>query len=167
MSKHSENILESTMMVVVEQKRDYDYLLHIYNRLRATEGLLLTASFGIIVYLYNGGPNDGGIIERLSIPDQDYGRIIYFAAVSFFAYGVFKLMKSVFGNNPWMTAYQREKVDYRYSNKLHTIKYVKKRYEECFDYNFSKYNNRRDELLFLFYSILISAIILIVIKTLG
>lgn len=167
MTKDREEVLGSIKLVVAEQKRDNDYLLHIYNRLRAIEGLLLTASFGIIVYLYSGETNGGGIIDRLSVPSEDYGMLIYIVAASFFIYGVFKLMNKVFGKNPWMTAYERDKVDYRYSDSLHTIKYIKERYEKCFDYNCNKYNNRKEELLFLFYCILISAIVLVVIKTLG
>ncbi len=164
---------EAVAILVEEQKRDYDYLLHIYNRLRATEGLLLTAAFGIVAYLYYGA-SDGdkpGIAERLFVPAEDYGKVIYFMAAAFFLYGILKLMMNVFGNNPWMTAYVGASKESIYKPKdatpLEVIKYVRCRYDECQEFNVDKYNKRKNDLGFLFYCILISAIILIVIKTLG
>lgn len=164
---------EAVAILVEEQKRDYDYLLHIYNRMRATEGLLLTAAFGIVAYLYYGA-SDGdklGIAERLFVPAQDYGKVIYFMAAAFFLYGILKLMMNVFGKNPWMTAYEQQRRDSIFTPQdvtpLEVTKYVRDRYDECLVYNGDKYNKRKNDLGFLFYCILVSAIILIVIKTLG
>lgn len=161
--------IESLKLIIDEQKRDNEYLLHIYNRMRATEGLLLTASFAIIAYLYSAGPEDNGkttVLDRLFFPTEEYGQVIYFIAMGFLAHGVYKLMTKAFGKNPWMTAYDRQKDNYTYET-LDTLEYIKDRYEECFDYNVSRYKQRKDELGRLFYQVLISAIILIVIKTLG
>jgi hypothetical protein len=156
---------ESLAYIVEEQRRDYDYLLHIYNRMRATEGLLLTATFGIVAYLYYSG-KDGSILDRLTIPAEDYGKIIYLIAGSFFFYGLIKLMINVFGRNPWETVYQSNKTDYSYK-PMETLEYIKNRHDECQKCNGDQYNKRKNELGFLFYCILISAIILIVIKTLS
>jgi len=163
-----EDRTKSLELIVVEQRRDYDYLVHIYNRTRATEGLLLTAVFGVVAYLYYKAPvgSRTSIVDRLFIPHEDYGKVIYFIAAGFFVYGIFKLMLTVFGYNPWKTAYEREKTDYSY-NQMKTLEYVKKRYDVCLEFNGRKYAERKKELIFLFYCILISAIILIVIKTLN
>lgn len=158
----------SIELIVEEQKRDYDYLLHIYNRMRATEGLLLTAAFGIVVYLYGGGSitEKTSLFDRLGVPHEAYGQVIYFAALGFFLYGTTKLMLNVFGKNPWMTAYEQPKTNYTYT-ALGVLQYVKDQYDECQQYNGGRYAKRKDELNILFYFILLSAIILIVIKTLG
>lgn len=158
---------ESLRVVIEEQKRDYDYLKSIYDRTRATESILLTAAFGIIAYLYYTAPlgSKSSIAERLFIPTEDYGKVIYFIAAGFFAYGLFKLMLTVFGHNPWMTAYESTKTDYSH-DELETLQYVKGRYDICHAFNHDKYKKRKKQLIFLFYTILISAIILIVIKTL-
>lgn len=160
---------EALKLIITEQKRDHDYLLHIYNRLRATEGLLLTATFGILAYLYYNSPiaTKTSISERLFMPDEDYGKVIYLMAAGFFIYGLFKLMFNVFGYNPWMTAYEAPKTDYTYNKPLEILKYIRKRYDECLEFNSKKYSKRRTDLNFLFYCTLISAIILIVIKTLN
>lgn len=159
---------DSLKVIIEEQHRDYDYLLHIYNRLRATESVLLTATFGIIAYLYYGAPADGktNIAQRLFLPPQDYGKVIYFMAAAFFFYGLIRLMLNVFGDNPWETVYESSKNDYTFDH-IGTLEYVKKRYDECHEFNGSQYLKRKKELTFLFFSILISATILIVIKTLS
>lgn len=159
---------ESLKLIIEEQKRDYDYLLHIYNRMRAAESILLTATFGIVAYLYYSGPNgeNPGILDRLFVPTEDYGRVIYFIAAGFFIYGLVKLIMNVFGNNPWMTAYESHKDSYPHK-ALETLEYIKIRYAECQEFNGEKYRKRKEGLNFLFYCIFISAIILMVIKTLS
>ncbi len=166
MVKTTEKIL-SLEALLTEQRRDYDYLLHIYNRLRAMEQVLLTACFGVIAYLYytvssNTRPS---IAHRLFIPSEDYGKVIYLIAASFFLLATMKLMINVFGNNPWETAYETPKTDYTFA-RIDTLQYIKSRYDTCYEYNGGQYEKRRRELVILFYCILISATILIVIKTL-
>lgn len=156
---------ESLRIIIDEQRRDYDYLLHIYNRMRATESILLTATFGILAYLYYAGDKNAGIMERLFVPSEDYGMVIYTIAAAFFTYGLLKLMMTVFGKNWWMTAYETSKECYEYTT-LETLLYVKKRYDACAEFNGRKYSERKENLTNLFYYILISAIILIIIKTL-
>jgi hypothetical protein len=159
--------IESLKLIVEEQRIDYSYLLHIYNRTRATENILLTAAFGIIAYLYHP-TSDGSrtsIAERLFLPAEDYGRVIYFIAAAFFFYAVLKLTLTVFGDNPWETAYETPKDNYTHRH-VDTLEYVKERYDTCQKINSKNYMDRKKQLVFLFYCILLSAIILIVIKTL-
>jgi len=158
------NKADSLRLIIEEQRRDYDYLLHIYDRMRATEGVLLTVAFAILAYLYSSGP-DGSILTRLSVPSEDYGIVIYIIAAAFFGYGLIRLMMNVFGNNPWETAYDSAKKDYTYES-IETLRYVRARYDKCHDFNCNAYMKRKRELSFLFFCILISATILIVIKTL-
>lgn len=68
-------------LIIEEQRRDYDYLLKIYDRAGAKNNVLLAAGYGIVVYLYSKCPNptDGrsvGIVDRLFVPAQDYGLVI-------------------------------------------------------------------------------------------
>ncbi len=162
-----ENRIKSLELIVEEQRRDYDYLLHIYNRLRATESVLLTAAFGIIAYLYNPASNASkpSIAKRLFVPGEDYGKVIYFIAAAFFFYAVLKLTLTVFGDNPWETVYETPKDNYTHQ-PLDTLEYVKNRHDICQKKNSENYMGRKKQLVFLFYCILLSAIILIVIKTL-
>ncbi len=159
--------IKSLKLIIEEQRRDYDYLLHIYNRTRATENILLTASFGIIAYLYHPISDSSGmsIAKRLFLPAEDYGKVIYFIAAAFFAYAVLKLTLTVFGDNPWETAYETPKDNYTHRH-LDTLEYVKERHDTCQKTNSKNYLDRKKQLVFLFYCILLSAIILIVIKTL-
>jgi hypothetical protein len=163
-----EEKIESLKLIIEEQKQDCSYLLHIYNRMRAAEGLLLTATFGIVAYLYHrsdGQTSKTSIADRLFFPHEDYGKIIYLMAAAFFIYGLVRLMLRVFGKQPWMTTYEIPKDNYSYKT-LDVLEYYKKRHDECLNFNGEKYYKRKEELNFLFYSILVSAIILIVIKTL-
>jgi len=154
-------------LIIEEQRRDYDYLLKIYERAGAKENVLLTAAFAILAYLYYTPPIEGkvGIVERLFVPMQDYGLVIYVIAAGFFFFGLFKLMLNVFGDNVWETAYETNKADYP-SDKYATAKYVKERYDTAHKINLNSYIKRKINLRLCFYCILISAIILIVIKTL-
>lgn len=159
---------ESLKIIIAEQKNDLDYLLHIYDRLRATEALLLTAGFGVLIYLYSKAevnvPNT--IKGRLFFPDEDYGKFIYVIAASFFFFGLIKLMLNVCGNNWWDTTYESTKDNYTYK-PVETLRYYKERYDHCIKVNGKRHGDRKRELHLLFYCILISAIILIVIKTLN
>jgi hypothetical protein len=158
---------DSLKTIVEEQRRDYDYLLRIYERAGAKENVLLTATFGILAYLYYTGP-DGettSIAQRLFVPTEDYGLVIYVIAAAFFVYGLFKLMFNVFGGNVWETAYESTKTDHR-DDSTETLRYFKKRYDKCHTTNLNSYQKRIKDLRFCFYCILLSAIILIVIKTL-
>lgn len=158
---------DSLKTIVEEQRRDYDYLLRIYERAGAKENVLLTATFGILAYLYYTGP-DGeatGIVQRLFVPQEDYGLVIYMIAAAFFIYGLFRLMFNVFGGNQWETAYESNKANYD-SDSVKTLRYFKKRYDQCHKTNLASYKRRTRDLRFCFYCILLSAIILIVIKTL-
>lgn len=139
----------------------------IFIRLRATENVLLTAAFDIIVYLYHP-TSDGSrtsIAERLFLPAEDYGKVIYFIAAAFLFYAVLKLTLTVFGDNPWETAYETPKDNYTHRH-LDTLEYMKERHDICQKTNSKNYMDRKKQLVFLFYCILLSAIILIVIKTL-
>lgn len=167
--KATEEEIQTLKLVIDEQKKDYDYLLHIYNRMRATENILLTAAFGVIAYLYYPTASEGSgasdIAQRFFFPYESYGQVIYFIAAAFFLYGIVKLTLNVFGDNPWQTTYETTKKDYTLK-PLDTLRYIKERYDECHNFNVEMYNKRKKELKFLFFCIIISAIILIVIKTL-
>lgn len=155
-------------LIIEEQRRDYDYLLKIYDRAGAKENVLLAAGYGIVAYLYSNGPTDGksaGIIGRLFVPAQDYGLVIYVIAASFFTYGLFKLTLNVFGDSEWETAYETAKKSYS-KDSYSVATYVKKRYDIAHKINLESYIKRKRDLKLCFYCILISAIILIVIKTL-
>jgi hypothetical protein len=171
MAKSDTDEAESLKIIISEQKNDSDYLLHIYDRMRATEALLLTAGFGVLIYMYYRIPEsvENGLqltfSQRIAFPDQDYGRVIYVLAAIFFFSAVIKLMFNVCGYNPWETTYEREKTDYT-TKSLNVLRYYKKRYDHCIEKNGKQYGKRKRELSWLFFCLLISAIILIVIKTL-
>lgn len=153
--------------IIAEQRRDYDYLLHIYDRMRATEGVLLTICFGILAYLYHTPTAKGKVTlaEWLQLPAQDYGKVIYVIAFGAFAYGFIKLMLNVFGKNLWETAYETDKREASYT-ELESLQYIKKRYDECYEFNCKSYYKRKEDLGFIFFCIFLSATILMVIKTL-
>lgn len=171
MTKEEIDEIESLKTIIEEQKNDINYLLHIYDRMRATEALLLTAGFGVLVYMYYRIPENvaNGLertfAQRIAFPDQDYGRVIYVLAAAFFFYALIKLMLNVCGYNPWETTYEREKTNYT-KKQLKVLKYYKKRYDHCIEQNGKQYGKRKKELVWLFFCLVTSAIILIVIKTL-
>ena len=162
------DVRESLENILLEQRRDQEYLLHIFDRMRNSENILLTVAVGILSFLYYGvaTSNEADLFKRLFIPDENYGKVIYFIAAAFFAYGLVKLTLTVFGDNPWITAYESEKTDYTKNDSIKTLEYIKERNDKCTETNGMMYNERRGKLKFLFFCILLSGIILIVIKTL-
>ena len=168
MADDTDNMDDNSLKLIIEEQRhNHDYLLRIYERAGSKENVLLTAAFGILIYLYSSPSNsDGGIMARLSIPTEDYGIVIYVIAVGFFIFGLFRLMLSVFGDSIWETPYETSKKDYL-PTANENLKYIKKRHDESMLTNRESYDKRKNNLRLCFFSILISAIILIVIKTLG
>lgn len=161
------NKSQSLDVILEEQRRDQDYLLHIYNRMRAGQNILLIASFGVLTYLSSAlTAADKSLAERFFFPDEDYGRVIYVIAAGFFLFGVIKLMVNVFGKHPWTTAYESQKDNYTH-DPVDTKQYFKERNDKTVATNGQSYFKHRDELTYLFYSITVSAIILIIMKTLG
>lgn len=136
--------------------------------MRATENILLTAAYGILTFLYYGvaTSNAPTMADRLFFPQEDYGKVIYIVAAAFFFYGLIKLTLVVFGKNPWETSYESKKERYNHEQPLTTLEYVKKRYDICTKINGVEYNKRKDNLNYLFFCILLSGIILVVMKTL-
>lgn len=158
---------ESLDVVIEEQRRDQDYLLHIYNRMRAGQNILLAAAIGVLTYLSSGlGIEDASLSEKFFFPNEDYGKVIYILAAGFFLFGIIKLMIVVFGTHPWTTAYEEDRKEY-YEGPIEVKKHFIKRNDAASNRNAKSYFKNRDELTYLFYSVTISAIILIVIKTLG
>lgn len=157
----------SLRIILDEQRRDSDYLLHIFDRLRATESILLTVGYGILSFLYYSvaTSTEDELFKRFFIPEEDYGKVIYFIAAAFFFYGLIKLTLTLFGKNYWQTAYEDSKTDYNHESTVSVLEYYKKRYDDCTAFNGKRYNKRKDNLTFLFFCILVSGIILIVIKT--
>ena len=168
MATMNEEEKESLRYIIEEQRRNSDYLLHIFDRIRGTENILLTAAYGILTFLYYSvaTSNASTLAKRLFFPDQDYGKAIYVAAAAFFFYGLIKLTLIVFGKNPWETTYESIKTDYSHDQPLETLKYIKKRYDVCTKFNGNEYIKRKDNLDYLFFCILLSGIILVVMKTL-
>lgn len=177
MAKHRQNYNpqdkeESLRLITDEQRQDYGYILHIYDRLRATESFLLTAAFGVIAYLYYPvgdcicHKDNCSLAQQFFFPNEHYGQIIYLVAIAFFVYSVVKLMLNVFSENPWVTAYESTKTDYKYTC-LDTLIYIKKRYDTCNKANTNTCIKRKRELKFLFFCIVISATILVIIKSLN
>jgi hypothetical protein len=158
---------ESLDVIIKEQHRDQDYLLHIYNRMRTGQNILLIASFGVLTYLTSSlGDQTKSLVERFFWPSEDYGRVIYILAAGFFVFGIIKLMIDVFGKHPWTTSYVADKDGYSH-DPVETKEYFKARNDEVTKANGKSYFRHRDELTYLFYSITVSAIILIAMKTLG
>jgi hypothetical protein len=158
---------ESLDIILTEQRRDQDYLLHIYNRMRAGQNILLAAAIGVLTYLSSGlVSKDELLSEKFFFPDQDYGKVIYVLAAGFFLFGIIKLMINVFGVHPWTTSYDEDQKEYNEDSETVKLYFIKKN-DEASGKNGHSYFKHRAELTYLFYSITISAIILLVIKTLG
>lgn len=160
----------SLRITIEEQRRTYDYHIHMDNRIHSAEILLLTGSFAVLIYLYGSSPQSGDLLEHFVFAPLDKPCLLglYGAAVTVFLLSLILLSARVFGGKrPWLPTYP---IDHRTAvyepTAIDTLKYYSERYIKCHANNRKRARERRRQLRTLFLCILYSSFVLIVMKAL-
>ena len=159
-----ENRIKSLELAVVEQRRDWDALNQAYESAKRKNISFLAAAFALLGYLYGSNiqPHKS-IRERLFIPHEAYGIIIYGLAAALYLFAIAALMMAL-RSNGWLTAYENEQEDELLEDYEKYLKYMQKRCLKCSDNNLSSYNAKYSWLEMSFLPLLLGGILLLVLK---
>lgn len=161
-----ENEIRSLELALTEQRRDYDILHSLHEAVKIRNITFLAAAFGVLAYLYAG--NSGGDLkEKLFIPGQPYGVILYSAGLLLLLAAVAGFMVALIKNRAWHTAYDNEQEEDLLKDYVKYLRYMKKRYSKVSKINGDCYEKRRYLLNNSFIALILGATILVLLKTFG
>ncbi len=161
-----EDRIRSLELALAEQRKDYDQVNAMYESSRVKNYSMFAFMFGLLAYLYTSNGEDGSIRERLFIPPEAYGIIIYAIAIVLIFYGMKSLIIAL-KSRPWKTAYDNEQDGYHMKDYERYLKYMRKRYLKCSETNSNSYAEKQELLDEALWPLIIGSIILIVIKIIG
>lgn len=154
-------------LAIEEQRRDYDTLDKMYETARAKNITFLAAAFALLGFLYATVPENAKTLkDKLFIPDEAYGVVIYAIGLALFLSAIACLLIALESKN-WSTAYENEQDDSVEKDYEYYLKYMRKRYLKCSTNNTSSYRKKQFWLDLCYKPLLAGAIILVVIKIFG
>ena len=166
-----ENKIRSLELLVKEQRRDYDMVNSMYETARAKNYTFIAVILGLLTFLYTTNlptPEKGqeiSIKQRLFIPNEAYGIVIYAVAVLLILFAMRSLVMALQAR-PWKTAYDDDHED-KTNDYIQYLEHVKKCYDICSETNSKSYKDKVSLVDGSLWPLLIGGILLVVLKTLG
>lgn len=154
--KSRENVLE---LALEELRNIYNRLDGSYDLARTKILTFLGAGLALLSYLYGGGD--------LFIPDERYGKVLYFIGLGLVIASVTLLLHSV---RPvqWAVPIETEmRKMLRTKQRIDMLELLVEEYVECMESNIPKYERKMVYLNSAFTQLLCGGIILLVIKSIG
>jgi hypothetical protein len=151
---------------LAEQRNDYDFLEKAYESTKVKNITFLAAGLALLGYLYTT-TNDGNLKNKLFIPDQPYGVIIYAISAFLFLSALAALLYAL-RPRKWSTAYDDEQEeilaqqDYEFY-----LRYMSRRYARISKTNGASYKAKQVLLDMSLLPLVIGGILLLVLKTFG
>lgn len=161
---NEENQIKILELKIEEQRKDFDVALSFYEQAKVKNITFLASALGLLAYLY-ANPGEESLRDKLFIPSEPYGIIIYGVSFIVFMSSIIMLLIALKPLN-WSTAY----VNGQYGDEgdyLTYLKYINGRYESTSKTNGDSYNKKQTLLDISFIPLLISATILLLLKTFG
>lgn len=161
------NRVQSLELALIEQRRDHDTLEQLYDGAKLRNITYLAAGLAVLGFLY-GNSTDKKITlaEKLFIPKEPYGVIMYFISLALF---LFALCTLLFALKPqkWSTAYDDEQEDCMTDDYERYLKYMSKRYKRASRINGGSYARKQALLEMSFLPLIAGGILLLLLKTFG
>lgn len=152
-------------LTIEEQRRDHDFLDRAYGRVNTKIITFLAATLGLLGYLYVSDSSAKSLKDKMFIPDEAYGVVIYAVAFGLFLTGIAALLYAL-RPGKWSTAYEVDYVDPNNNcNYEHHLQYMKNRYDKCAQTNGASYVKKQKLLDFSFIPLLLGGILLLILKT--
>lgn len=153
---------------VEEQRRDYDVLARLFERTETKTYTLLAAAFALLTYLYSSvAEKQASFADRLFIPDELYGVVIYFGALLVFLGSIAILLYAIKVPYKVATAFDNEQEDEKLEDYETYLQYMKKRYLRASGINLKAYQRKHSLYNLAFLPLVLSGILLLSIKTFG
>ena|SRR5579862_8159721 len=164
-SPQSKPSVEVLRVAIEEQRRFHDELTEAYHGVSVKILTLAGGGLALLTFLYS---NPADPKNPLFIPQQLYGKIIYFAALLSTLAALGLLIHGIKPTGQWEVAPETEALESLDETDEHKyLLYVKNRYVACFKNNLKEYSFKHKYLKLSFYPLVFGAIILVVIKLFG
>jgi len=152
-----------------EERRDLDMLNEMYRTIKVKNITFLAAALALLGYLYTSTPEGGSsanLKDKLFIPDEPYGVIIYA-----FSLGVFLISIAIllFALKPrtWSTPHDEEQEECVSEDYERYLEYMHRRSLRCIKINSSSYSKVQALLDISFLPLVLGGIMLLILKTFG
>lgn len=150
---------------IEEQRRDYDCVEILYSQAKTKNITFLAAALALLGYLY-GGTGGSSLKEKLFIPDEPYGVIVY--VISFFIF-VSAIIILLINLKPyrWSTAHDPQMDELAPKDYEKYLEYIRKRYDYISNINCISYSKKQTLLDVSFLPLVGGGIMLLILKTFG
>jgi hypothetical protein len=155
--------IRSLELAIEEQRRDYDVISNLYSQAKNKNVTFLAAALALLTYLY-GSVNDGiTLAEKLFIPKEPYGAVIYFLSLTMFLVAI-ALQLFALKPRQWLTAYDNDQEKNLLDNYEEYLVYIQDCYLKCSRVNCASYAKKQILLDMSFNMMLMSGTILLLLK---
>lgn len=161
---------ETLELALEEQRRDYDVLLGLYESIKLKNFTFLTAALGLMGYLYTSSANANkgeGLREKLFIPDESYGVILYAFGLVLILFAISILMVALTKTRTWSTAFDANLDELAPKQYDSYLKFMHKRYLDIARTNCRSYDFKRQLINLSFIPLVLGGTILLLLKTFG
>lgn len=152
----SDEMLEVT---IDELRRAYDWVSHMYDKVKSKTLTFLGGGLALLIFLYSGG--------NLFFPSQVYGQIFYVIGLGLVVCSLVMLFVSTLPRTWLLTVDSKDMDDMNFEDDNHYLQYVKNNYMEAYKFNKNIYEKNGKMLNLSFFPLVIGAIILVVLKIFG
>jgi len=159
--------MRSLELGIEEQRRDHEVFNTLYAQAKTKNFTFLAAALALLGFLYGATPEGAKTLsEKLFIPQEPYGVIIYFLSLAAFLGSIGALLYALRAQ-PWSTAYDNNQEDCIADDYERYLEYMKKCYLASSAINMSSYKRKQNMLDMTFMPLLAGGILLLVLKTFG
>jgi hypothetical protein len=159
--------MRSLELGLEEQRRDHEVFSTLYAQAKTKNITFLAAALALLGFLYGTTPeNANTLAEKLFIPQEPYGVIIYFLSLTAFLLSIGVLLFAL-RPQPWGTAYDNNQEDCIADDYERYLEYMKKCYLDASAMNIASYRRKQNLLNIAFMPLLTGGILLLLLKTFG
>lgn len=165
--KSKEDRVRVLELELEEQRHDYGATLRFYEQARVKNISFLAAALALLTYLYGTVPDGhASLRQRLFIPIQPYGVIVYFIGLALFITAVVLLVYAL-RSRTWHTAYDNDQEECVTESYERYLQYMHKRYLTISRLNGATYAKKQGLLEMSLLPLLVGGIVLLVLKIFG
>lgn len=166
MTTNTKDRIKILELEIEEQRRDYDVLKEAYESAKVKNITFLAAGLALLTYLY-ASTSGSNLREKLFIPKEAYGVIIYGASAAMFLFALAMLLYAL-KTRRWSTAYDNNQEEMVSAHGYeYYLQYMKRRYLSVYSNNSATYKAKQTLLDMSFIPLVSGGIILVVLKTFG
>jgi len=159
--------IQSLELGLEEQRRDHEVFNTLYTQVKTKNFTFLAAALALLGFLYGTTPaNASTLAEKLFIPQEPYGVIIYSLSLAAFLFAIGVLLFAL-RPQPWSTAYDNNQEDCIADDYERYLEYMKKCYLQASAMNMDSYKRKQNMLDISFVPLLVGGILLLLLRTFG